>query len=180
METPPWDLCVFVAYRLNGQPLSLVRGGPVRMIVPWAHGFKSIKWLQRITLTNDYKANDTYAEANNDPDSYLKTAAYIDDGPQAFKAGESIVMTRHGDGRLVGVEARRVLAAARYRDARPAGGRRSGMAEGDMAAVRPRSASGRLERQPARRRASRKSLGLRRDGQAEGVADALQRGALAA
>src|SRR5215831_4115606 len=22
METPPWDLCVFVAYRLNGEPIS--------------------------------------------------------------------------------------------------------------------------------------------------------------
>ena len=92
METPPWDLCVFVAYRLNGEPLPLKRGGPVRMVVPWAHGFKSIKWLQRITLTNDYKANDTYAEANNDPDSYLKTAAYLDAGPEAFKAGEPIVL----------------------------------------------------------------------------------------
>src|SRR5438034_6387032 len=83
METPPWDLCVFVAYKLNGQPLTLPRGGPVRMVVPWAHGFKSIKWLQRITLTNDYKANDTYAdEGNNDPESYLKTMARLDDGPE--------------------------------------------------------------------------------------------------
>ena len=92
METPPWDLSVFVAYRLNGAPLSLLRGGPVRMIVPWAHGFKSIKWLQRVTLTNDYKANDTYADGNNDPDSYLKTAAYLDDGPQEFKAGDPVVV----------------------------------------------------------------------------------------
>jgi DMSO/TMAO reductase YedYZ molybdopterin-dependent catalytic subunit len=92
METPPWDLPVFVAYRLNGQPISLLRGGPVRMIVPWAHGFKSIKWLQRIVLTNDHKANDTYAEQNNDPDSYLKTAAYLDEGPEAFKAGEAVVV----------------------------------------------------------------------------------------
>src|SRR5262245_430722 len=81
METPPWDLPVFVAYRLNGQPISLLRGGPVRMIVPWAHGFKSIKWLQCIVLTNDFKANDTYASGNNDTESYLKTAAYLDDGP---------------------------------------------------------------------------------------------------
>jgi DMSO/TMAO reductase YedYZ molybdopterin-dependent catalytic subunit len=93
METPPWDLPPFVAYRLNGEPISLLRGGPVRMIVPWAHGFKSIKWLQRITLTNDFKANDTYAEANNDPDSYLKTAAYVDDGPEGFRAGEVINIT---------------------------------------------------------------------------------------
>jgi DMSO/TMAO reductase YedYZ molybdopterin-dependent catalytic subunit len=92
LETPPWDLGVFVAYKLNGLPLALVRGGPVRMIVPWAHGFKSIKWLQRITLTNDYRANDTYAEANNDPDSYLKTMARIDDGPEAWKAGEAITL----------------------------------------------------------------------------------------
>jgi DMSO/TMAO reductase YedYZ molybdopterin-dependent catalytic subunit len=93
LETPPWDLPVFVAYQLNGQSIPLLRGGPVRLIVPWAHGFKSIKWLQRITLTNDYKANDTYAEANNDPDSYLKTAAYLDDGPEAFRVGQAIVVT---------------------------------------------------------------------------------------
>jgi DMSO/TMAO reductase YedYZ molybdopterin-dependent catalytic subunit len=92
METPPWDLPPFVAYRLNGEPLSLVRGGPVRLVVPWAHGFKSIKWLQRITMTNDFKANDTYADANNDPDSYLKTAAYLDEVPDSFKAGEQVVI----------------------------------------------------------------------------------------
>jgi DMSO/TMAO reductase YedYZ molybdopterin-dependent catalytic subunit len=93
METPPWDLPPLVAYRLNGQPISLVRGGPVRMIVPWAHGFKSIKWLERIVLTNDYRANDTYANGNNDVESYLKTAAYLDDGPQGFRAGEAVTLT---------------------------------------------------------------------------------------
>jgi DMSO/TMAO reductase YedYZ molybdopterin-dependent catalytic subunit len=92
METPPWDLGPFVAYRLNGQPLSQARGGPVRMVVPWAHGFKSIKWLQRIVLTNDFRANDTYANQNNDPDSYLKTAAYLDAGPEVFRAGEPVVV----------------------------------------------------------------------------------------
>jgi DMSO/TMAO reductase YedYZ molybdopterin-dependent catalytic subunit len=93
METPPWDLAPFIAYRLNGEPLPLLRGGPVRLVVPWAHGFKSIKWLQRIVLTNDYKANDSYADGNNDPDSYLKTAAYLDDGPEAFPGGRPVVIT---------------------------------------------------------------------------------------
>src|SRR5207244_664966 len=93
METPPWDLCVFIAYKLNGQPISLLRGGPVRMIVPWAHGFKSIKWLHRLTLTNEYRANDTYANGNNDPESYLKTAAYLDTGPEVFKAGQPMALT---------------------------------------------------------------------------------------
>src|SRR5262249_21543778 len=35
MDSSPWDLGVFVATRLNGQSLSLRRGGPVRMVVPW-------------------------------------------------------------------------------------------------------------------------------------------------
>jgi DMSO/TMAO reductase YedYZ molybdopterin-dependent catalytic subunit len=89
MDTPPGELPVFVAYRLNGQPISLKRGGPVRMIVPWTHGFKSIKWLQRITLTNDFKANDTYADVNNDPESYLKTMARIDDFPESIREGDA-------------------------------------------------------------------------------------------
>ena len=86
METPPGELPAFLAYRLNGEPIPLTRGGPVRMVIPWAHGFKSIKWLQRICLTNDYKANDTYAEQNNDPESYLKTAAYLENVPAKIAA----------------------------------------------------------------------------------------------
>jgi DMSO/TMAO reductase YedYZ molybdopterin-dependent catalytic subunit len=93
METPPGDPPVFLAYRLNGGPLSLERGGPVRLVVPWAHGFKSIKWLQRISLTNNYQSNDTYALQNNDPDSPLKTAAYIDKAADKFPSGRPVFMT---------------------------------------------------------------------------------------
>lgn len=93
METPPGDLPAFLAYRLNGAPVPLVRGGPVRMIVPWAHGFKSIKWLRKIVLTNDFKANDTYANANNDPESHLKTAAYLDDVPGKAAAGRDVFIS---------------------------------------------------------------------------------------
>ncbi len=92
METPPWEPPPLIAYRLNGAEIPPERGGPVRMIVPWAHGFKSIKWLQRIVLTNDYKANDTYALQNNDPESYLKTAAYLGKGSPTFKAGMPVVI----------------------------------------------------------------------------------------
>ena len=93
MEAPPWELGPFVAYRLNGQPISLLRGGPVRMIVPWAHGFKSIKWLQRIVLTNNFQANDTYASGNNDVESHLKTAAYVDAGPESLPADRPVIVT---------------------------------------------------------------------------------------
>jgi DMSO/TMAO reductase YedYZ molybdopterin-dependent catalytic subunit len=92
METPPWEPPPLVAYKLNGGDIPLERGGPVRMVIPWAHGFKSIKWLRRIVLTNDYKANDTYALQNNDPESYLKTAAYLGKGSPTFKAGEPVVI----------------------------------------------------------------------------------------
>jgi hypothetical protein len=93
METPPGELPAFLAYRLNGEPIPLIRGGPVRMIIPWAHGFKSIKWLQHIVVTNDYKANDTYAEQNNDPESHLKTAAYLDDLAKKFPAGHPVLIS---------------------------------------------------------------------------------------
>ena len=43
-----------MADRLNGREIPLKRGGPVRMVVPWAHGFKSIKWLQKVVLTADF------------------------------------------------------------------------------------------------------------------------------
>lgn len=90
METPPGELPAFLAYRLNGEPIPLIRGGPVRMVIPWAHGFKSIKWLQHLVVTNDYKANDTYAEQNNDPESHLKTAAYLDELPAKIPAGRPV------------------------------------------------------------------------------------------
>jgi hypothetical protein len=51
------------------------------------------KWLQKITLTDDYKTNDTYALNRNDPDSFLKTMARIDDGPANFKPDAPIVFT---------------------------------------------------------------------------------------
>lgn len=93
LDTPPGDLPPFLAYKLNGGPIPLKRGGPVRMVVPWAHGFKSVKWLQKIVVTNAYAANDTYALANNDPESYLKTAAYFEtDKDQTFPAGAPVIV----------------------------------------------------------------------------------------
>jgi hypothetical protein len=77
-ENVPGEPPVFLAFKLNGKPLPIERGGPVRMIVPFGHGFKSVKFLQHIRLTNDYRANDTYAaidegDEGNDPGSIQKT-----------------------------------------------------------------------------------------------------------
>jgi len=88
-DLPPVILC----YKLNGQWLDSVRGGPVRMVVPEAYGFKSIKWLTHIVLTNLYHANDTYAEGNNDVDSSLKTFAATLSVPRHVKPREPIPIT---------------------------------------------------------------------------------------
>jgi DMSO/TMAO reductase YedYZ molybdopterin-dependent catalytic subunit len=84
LETPPGHLPVFLAFRLNGRPLPIERGGPVRMLVPESFGFKSIKWLNQIVLTNDFRANDSYATEfpdsplAPDPASPMKTLARLD------------------------------------------------------------------------------------------------------
>lgn len=78
-EDPPGEPPVILCYKLNGEYLSGERGGPVRMIVPEAYGFKSVKWLQRIVFTNAHQADDTYANGNNDINSWLKTFARFGD-----------------------------------------------------------------------------------------------------
>jgi hypothetical protein len=83
---PPVILC----YKLNGNWLNSLRGGPVRVVVPEAYGFKSIKWVNRVVLSNLAYANDTYAEQNNDIDSPLKTFAATLVVPQQVKAGQPI------------------------------------------------------------------------------------------
>lgn len=86
MENAPGDPPIFLAYRLNGAPIPLRRGGPVRMIVPSAYGFKNVKGLQRLRLTSDTKPLNTYG---GDPDSYVKTMAWSE-GATTFKAGGPI------------------------------------------------------------------------------------------
>ncbi|HLK58581.1 MAG TPA: molybdopterin-dependent oxidoreductase [Chthonomonadaceae bacterium] len=90
LEDPPGDYPVILAYKLNGEYLSGKRGGPVRMIVPEAYGFKSVKWLQRVVLSNLPGANDTYAEWNNDVDSWMKTFARFLSYPAEVKGGSPI------------------------------------------------------------------------------------------
>jgi hypothetical protein len=65
----------------------------VRIVVPEAYGFKSIKWLSHVVLTNLPHANDTYAEQGNDVDSPLKTFAATLSVPREVKAGEQIALS---------------------------------------------------------------------------------------
>lgn len=43
---------VLVAYEMEGSPLSRAHGGPVRLYVAPMYGYKSIKWLDRIEVTD--------------------------------------------------------------------------------------------------------------------------------
>jgi DMSO/TMAO reductase YedYZ molybdopterin-dependent catalytic subunit len=39
-----------LAYRMDGQPLDVPHGGPVRLFVPQMYGYKSVKWVNRVEL----------------------------------------------------------------------------------------------------------------------------------
>ncbi|MDG2214268.1 MAG: molybdopterin-dependent oxidoreductase [Verrucomicrobiota bacterium] len=93
LEDPPGDNPIILCYKLNGQWLSGRRGGPVRMLVSDAYGFKSVKWLKSVVLTNNHQANDTYAKGNNDIDSQMKTMARFIYKPLKEKAGNPIAIT---------------------------------------------------------------------------------------
>lgn len=93
LEDPPGEHPVILCYKLNGEFLSGKRGGPVRMLVPDAYGFKSVKWLQRVVLSNVPAANDTYINGNNDIDSWMKTFARFLSRPAKIKAGQPVPIT---------------------------------------------------------------------------------------
>jgi DMSO/TMAO reductase YedYZ molybdopterin-dependent catalytic subunit len=60
----------------------------VRVIVPWAYGFRSVKSLQRLGLTSNPKHVNTHYGDNPDG-NYVKTMAWPE-GPTLFKAGVPI------------------------------------------------------------------------------------------
>lgn len=98
-DLPPVILC----YKMNGEWLDPVRGGPVRVVVPEGYGFKSIKWLQHLVLTNQPHSNDTYADANNDVDSPLKSFSAVLTCPKVVKPGEPLAVTGYAQVGISGV-----------------------------------------------------------------------------
>jgi DMSO/TMAO reductase YedYZ molybdopterin-dependent catalytic subunit len=93
LEDPPGLPPVILCTKLNGKFLTPERGGPVRIVVPEAYGFKSVKWLTHVMLTNLYHANDTYADGNNDLESPLKTYARVISLPKESRVDEALPVT---------------------------------------------------------------------------------------
>ena len=93
LETPPGQMPVILAYKMNGQPIPATHGGPVRVFVPGSYGSRSIKWVQRVILTNDFKANDSDADLNNDPDNGIKTRARFINEPKEIQPGTPAALT---------------------------------------------------------------------------------------
>src|SRR4029434_1050861 len=93
LEDPPGELPVLLCYKLNGEWLDGRRGGPVRILVPESYGFKSVKWISHVVLTNKHQSDDTYANGNNDTHSWLKTFARSASVPEKVDAGKPIAIT---------------------------------------------------------------------------------------
>ncbi len=93
LEEPPGQMPVILAYKMDGQVIPASHGGPARMVVPGSYGSKSVKWVTRVLLTNDYKSNDSDAELNNDPENPLKTRARVLHMPKEIAAGKPVAVT---------------------------------------------------------------------------------------
>ncbi|HWQ54482.1 MAG TPA: molybdopterin-dependent oxidoreductase [Bryobacteraceae bacterium] len=104
LETPPGQTPVILAYKRNGQPIPASQGGPVRMIVPGFYGNKSIKWVKRAVLTNNYQANDSDAELNNDTENPLKTRARFINFPKELLQGNPAALTGMAQVGISGLE----------------------------------------------------------------------------
>ncbi len=94
LETPPGQTPVVLAYKMNGQVIPASQGGPVRVVVPGTYGNKSIKWTQRIVLTNDFRANDSdAADFNSDTETAMKTKARFLNPPKEGAANRPVALT---------------------------------------------------------------------------------------
>jgi DMSO/TMAO reductase YedYZ molybdopterin-dependent catalytic subunit len=119
-------LPVMLVVELNGSPLPHCRGGPVRLLVPDALGFKSIKWLSWMCVTDALVPNGWYERGRgvNLPhglkDTPLKTMARIASVPSACGTPTHPRLACHPAGqplcfRGYAVSGTRGLCAVRYR-----------------------------------------------------------------
>ena len=98
-DLPP----VIACYKLNGEWLTPERGAPVRIVAPEHYGYKCVKWLTHVVLSNLYHANDTYGTQNNDVDSPMKTFAATLHVPNGAKANTPLPVTGYAQSGISGL-----------------------------------------------------------------------------
>jgi DMSO/TMAO reductase YedYZ molybdopterin-dependent catalytic subunit len=79
---------VMLAYELNGEPLSLANGFPLRLVIPGYYGTNNVKWLKRLTLAPE-RAKDLFT-----------TTFYNEPMPVWEVAPESMIVTPAKNSRL--------------------------------------------------------------------------------
>ena len=72
---------VIVAYDLEGKPLSSAHGGPARLYVAPMYGYKSIKWLDRIEVTDTQPPAGYWEVRGYDTDAWIGKSNGRDDRP---------------------------------------------------------------------------------------------------
>ncbi len=72
---------VIVAYEMEGKPVSSAHGGPARLYVAPMYGYKSIKWLETIEVS-ETEARAGYWEVRGyDTDAWIGKSNGRDDRP---------------------------------------------------------------------------------------------------
>ena len=100
----PWakaiDADTIVAYEMDGQPLPLLHGAPLRVIVPGWEGAYSVKWLQRLTVASKESDSFWVASAYRYPTRRVLPGAAVAAGDQAPLTGLAVksLITRPLDG----------------------------------------------------------------------------------
>ena len=72
---------VIVAYELDDKPISAAHGGPVRLYVAPMYGYKSLKWLQRITLVAPPPRPGFWEQRGYDVDAWIGRSNGRSDAP---------------------------------------------------------------------------------------------------
>ncbi|KKB73070.1 MULTISPECIES: molybdopterin-dependent oxidoreductase [Bacillus] len=71
---------VLIALEINGEPLTVERGGPVRLVVPGCYGTNSTKWLTHLIVSDARSKSDFTTK-------YLLTGKQLTDNQKSHRCG---------------------------------------------------------------------------------------------
>ena len=86
----------FLAYEMNGAPLTSSHGFPLRLIVPGIYGMKNVKWITAIELV-DYDYRGFWQKRGWDDVARYKLVSRIDIAKDGFVAGVAFAGDRGVD-----------------------------------------------------------------------------------